>query len=594
MDIHALYHRPKSEYAYAYDTKTLHILLRTKKGEHQNVYLRYGDPFMWEKQNQGLSSWIYHEVSMTKRYHTAIYDFFFVAIKPDFLRTKYAFMLDGVNQRYLYGARGLSKEIEIDQNDLSLYFNFPYLHREDLHQTPLWVKDRIWYQIFPDRFQSSDQNVMQHWMNKPVNNKDHLGGNILGITQKLPYLNDLGINGIYLTPIFTSPSVHKYDTTDYMSIDPHLGTADDFKNFIAEAHTYGIKVILDGVFNHCGFFHPFFQDVIKHGEQSIYKDCFYIESFPVINFPLNEEGRPQIKPGTKLNYQTFAFQPSMPKWNTAHPLVEAYLLDVIRHWIEVYDIDGWRLDVSNELSHDFLRKIKSTARNAKKESFILGENWDQSLPWLLGDQLDSVMNYELSYAIWHYVNQEITSYQMINQINTLYATTPDHVMDNMFNLIGSHDTIRIHNRFQHNTKKVEIAFLLMMLNRGTPMIYYGDECGLEGEKDPDNRRPMLSEENMDKPLFNKIKILLHLRKTYRDLVKQDFHFIPSDLLIFTKSHKNQLLLCIINPGHHTSIKLPKTLYGTYLNLLDNELIEIRDTIIVDENHYFLLLKEENS
>ena len=368
----------------------------------------------------------------------------------------------------------------------------------------------------------------------------------------------------------------------------------DFKNFIKEAHAYGIKVILDGVFNHCGFFHPFFQDVIKRGEQSIYKDCFYIESFPVINFPLSDEGKPQMKPGTKLNYQTFAFQPSMPKWNTAHPLVESYLLDVIRHWIEVYDIDGWRLDVSNELSHDFLRKIKSTARQAKKESFILGENWDQSLPWLLGDQLDSVMNYELSYAIWHFVNQEISSKQMINQINTLYATTPDHVMNHMFNLIGSHDTIRIKNRFQQNHKKVEIAFLLMMLNRGTPMIYYGDECGLPGEKDPDNRRPMLSEEHMDKQLIHHIKLLIKMRKTYKELIEQDFNFIKSDLLIFTKSKNNQTLLCLINPSHQTSIKLPETVYGTYRNLLDNELIEIRDTIKVDENSYFLLLKEDKS
>ena len=594
MDLHALYHRPKSEYAYAYNHEALHLLLRTKKDDVSLVELRYGDPFMWEKNEHQKSRWVFHQIPMKKRYQTSDYDYYFVHIQPEYLRTKYVFILHDDHKTYSFGPRGLHLLEDKHQDDLSAYFNFPYVHQEDLHHTPSWVKDTIWYQIFPDRFRSDNEVLMATWKDAPVNNSTHLGGNLKGMTLELPRLHELGINGIYLTPIFTSPSVHKYDTTDYFSVDPHFGTNEDFKIFVQTAHHYGIKVMLDGVFNHAGFLHPFFQDLIKHNEESTYKDCFYVDQFPVLHFPLSEAGKPVLKPGQKPHYRTFAFQPSMPKWNTSHPLVASYLLDVVRYWIEVYDIDGWRLDVSNELSHAFLRNIKKTARSVKEDCFILGENWDQSLPWLLGDQLDSVMNYELSYAIWHYLSLEIDTIKFKDQLNQVYATTPDHVMENMFNLLGSHDTMRIRKRLSDDLSLVKLAFILLFINKGTPMIYYGDEYGMTGDHDPDNRRPLLAERFYDKSFYAFIKHLIYLRKTYQSLFLSDFICIEGNPLILMKKHGSQTLLCIINPHESCEFDASHELIGRYRDLINDKEIEFRDTIKIDSKGYYLLYKEESS
>ena len=201
----------------------------------------------------------------------------------------------------------------------------------------------------------------------------------------------------------------------------------------------GIKIVLDGVFNHCGWDHPFFQDVVKFGEKSPYYDCFFIDRKPLINFELSENGRPIMTRGMKPNYRTFAYTPFMPKWNTDHPLTQKHLLSVIEYWIKEYDIDGWRLDVSNEISHDFLRQIKKTARQAKKDSFIFGENWDSSMPWLRGDQMDAVMNYDLTIPLWNYLEHKIDIHEFKDEVSNYLALTPKHIMENMFNLVDTHE-----------------------------------------------------------------------------------------------------------------------------------------------------------
>ncbi|MFH0767543.1 MAG: alpha amylase N-terminal ig-like domain-containing protein [Bacillota bacterium] len=378
----ALWHTAKSEYSYAYDSKTLYITLRTAKNDIKSVKIIYGDPFSWDGDKFGKPFWKHEILDMTKRYQTDDFDFYFVEIKPPYLRTKYSFLLIDDFNTYVYGSKRV--RILTDENalyekfDLSEYYNFPYLNHEDLHHTPSWVKDTVWYQIFPDRFCNKNNNSHLKWGKLPVYNNEFYGGNLLGVVDQLPYLSDLGITGIYFTPIFQAPTAHKYDTTDYFKIDPQFGTNEDFFLLVKTAHELNIKVMLDGVFNHAGFDHPFFQDVIKNGEQSMYKDCFFIDKFPVVNFPLNSYGKPTHYHGVELNLKTFAFTPYMPKWNTENPIAEKHLLDCISFWINQYDIDGWRLDVSNEISHDFLRQIKKVSREAKKETFILGENWDSS------------------------------------------------------------------------------------------------------------------------------------------------------------------------------------------------------------------------
>lgn len=491
----ALWHKAKSEFSYAYDDKTIHITLRTAKNDLASTKIVYGDPFSWGDNKQGETVWQHTISPMHKRYQTDDFDYYFFELKPPFLRIKYAFVLNDGEHSYLFGAK---RVIALDGDtsfynkfDLSEYYNYPYLNAEDLHQTPEWVKDTIWYQIFPDRFYSFSKKSNLKWGSLPVSNHEFYGGDIKGIIEKLPYLRDLGVTGIYFTPIFEAPSAHKYDTTNYFKIDPQFGTNLDFKKLVQIAHGYGIKVMLDGVFNHCGFDHHFFQDVIRNGENSKYKDCFFIDKYPVINFPLDNLGKPTNYDAINLNFRTFAFTPFMPKWNTENPIAQKHLLDCIIFWIKEYDIDGWRLDVSNEISHKFLRQIKNASRQIKKDTFILGENWDSSHPWLLGDQLDAVMNYDLSDLIWKYSEQKIGLSTFKNMVTTLLATTPKNIMQNTFNLLGSHDTIRIKRRLDENVDRVKLIYLLMFLSAGAPNLYYGDEIGLTGDHDPDNRRCMI-------------------------------------------------------------------------------------------------------
>lgn len=587
MNKHALMHRAKSEYAYAYDENTLHITFRSAKNDLKNVSIIYGDPFNWENK-----TWKNYEQSLVKRYQTSLFDFYFIAIKPEDLRTKYIFILtDNDDNKYLYGAKKTTIYSEAESLNLENFFNYPYINKEDLHHTPSWVKDTVWYQIFPDRFYT--ENTLLPWGKTPVNNNEIYGGNIKGITAKIPYLKNLGITGIYFTPIFEAKTAHKYDTINYFKIDPSFGTNEDFRELVETAHASNIKIMLDGVFNHSGFLHPYFQDVVKNGEESIYKNSFFIEKFPVVNFPLTEKGEPARHTTKDLNFKTFAYTPHMPKWNTDDKLAKKHLLEVIEFWIKEYDIDGWRLDVSNEVSHDFLREIKKTSRAAKADTFILGENWDQSIPWLQGDQMDSVMNYDLVYPLWEYLQEKIDLSTFTDIVSNYLATTPKNAMENMFNLIDSHDTIRILRRLKDNIDKTKLAYLFMFLSAGAPNIYYGGEVGLTGEHDPDNRRCMIwDEDKQDLDLFNFIQTLINLRDKYEVFKDYDYNFISNDVLMFTKEKNNQKILTIMNNTNETKeIILDDAEKGNYLNLFTN-ISSYCDKITLDKNKFILLLKED--
>lgn len=591
MNTYALWHQAKSEYAYAYDKNTLHILLRTAKNDIDTVTLIYGDPFDWSHDNHQ-KLWRNHSLTMTKRYQSNQFDYYFIEIKPKDLRNKYAFLLEKDNQTYFYGSRLVQLLDDDIKYDLTEYFNYPYINHEDLHDTPKWVEDTIWYQIFLDRYHAHHKNSNLKWGSLPVKNHELYGGDLLGVIDQLDDLKALGITGIYFTPIFKSPSAHKYDTTDYFTIDPQFGSNDDFKQLVKEAHKRHIKVMLDGVFNHAGFFHPYFQDVIKHGEKSIYKDCFYIGQFPVVNFELDQNQHPIKHSIRTLNYKTFAYTSYMPKWNTSNPLSKEHLLSVITYWIKEYDIDGWRLDVSNEISHDFLRDIKKVSREAKKDTFILGENWDSSIAWLKGDQLDSVMNYDLSYPLWKYLEHKIDLNTFTSQISQYLAQTPKNVIKNMFNLIGSHDTIRIKTRLNDDIRRVKLAFAFMFLSSGAPNIYYGDEIGLSGEMDPDNRRCYpLNAVHQDLDLKAFIKQFIHLRKTHESFKTSDYHFIDSNILAFTKTSKDEDILVLMNNGEKTTLNLDQTYTGCYENLLTSKTIYIHDKMDIDTYALFILKKE---
>lgn len=605
MNIHALLHKSKSEMAYAYDKETLHIWLRTASGDFETVNLLYGDPFRYEPIDEAQIEWVWKQenaldLKMEKRFSDDVYDYYFIAVKPEHLRVKYAFILDN---RYLYGVReiyDLSAGDAKKKFNLFNYFNFPFINEVDVIDIPSWVKDTVWYEIFPERFRrgKNSQNQTTHAWGNPsefVTNHMFFGGDLPGIIESLDYLEDLGITGIYFTPLFESPTSHRYDTTNYFKIDPAFGTNDDFKQLVKEAHRRGIKVVLDAVFNHCGFDHPFFQDVVKHGKNSKYYNSFFVKDEPMLNFELNDFKKPIYHRGLIPNYHTFAFTPFMPKWNTEDNLAREHLLEVARYWIEEFDIDGWRLDVSNEVSHDFWRAFRKTVKTAKKDAFIFGENWDYSMPWLAGDQLDTVMNYELVYLIWQFFGHDpniptIKASELVRLTNKLFTSYPLQITESMFNLIDSHDTARILDRSKENKDLAYLTYLFMFSFPGTPTIYYGGEVGITGKHDPDNRRCMIwDEEKQDLVFKSRIKRLIVQRKTLDAFSSSSFKWVLHDddkkVIVYEKGNKNKLVF-ILNASDQKQNVVIKGLKG--FNLESNDFVH--ETVTLSPYGYLIVSK----
>ena len=411
MELTAIYHRPESEYAYLYKEGQVHIRIRTKKEDIEKILLHYGDPFIFLEDS-------YEDVKeMVKVTSDALFDYWQVAVSVRFARLQYLFELeDKEGQSILYGDKGFTDNSPEYLDYEGNRFKLPYIHEIDGCQVPDWVSKTVWYQIFPERFANGNAELTPEgsldW-DSSIRPKttDFFGGDLQGIIAHLDYLQDLGITGLYLCPIFESPSNHKYNTTDYFEIDRHFGDKETFRQLVEQAHLRGMKVMLDAVFNHMGDQSAQWQDVLKHGEKSAYKDWFHIQKFPVTNDKL-------MNP-KELPYHTFAFASYMPKLNTANPEVKDYLLSVATYWIEHFDIDAWRLDVANEVDHQFWRDFRKAVLAQKPDLYILGEVWHTSQPWLNGDEFHAVMNYPLSDSIKDYfLRGTKKTPQFIDEINS--------------------------------------------------------------------------------------------------------------------------------------------------------------------------------
>ena len=240
---------------------------------------------------------------------------------------------------------------------------------------PYWVEDAIFYQIFPDRFANGDPAHilpgMTPWDAAPTI-YGFQGGDLRGVIQKFDYLLDMGINAIYFNPIFQATSTHRYNTTDYLRIDPKLGDLRDFQALLHVAHSNGVRVVIDGVFNHCGRGFFAFNDLIENQEYSVYKDWFHVKHFPVHAYTH----------GDAEDYLGWWGYKSLPKLNTQNPYVRRYLMDVAKYWIE-QGTDGWRLDVPNEIDDDdFWAEFRQVVKTTNPDAYILGEIWDGNPRWV--------------------------------------------------------------------------------------------------------------------------------------------------------------------------------------------------------------------
>ena len=583
----AIYHRAKSAYAYAYDKETLHIRLRSAKNDIKSVKLLGNDPYDWQPNEKGEYEWCLKSTPMIKQHSTSEFDYWFIEIKPTYRRFKYGFILNDGIEELLFIERGFfSVEDEVIKKDVNSYFAFPYLNAEDVFKAPDWVRDTMWYQIFPERFANGDDSISPEnvlpWGEGEVTIDSFYGGDLQGIVDKLDYLQELGINGLYLTPIFESPSTHKYDTVDYYKIDPHFGDNVVFKTLVAEAHQRGMKVMLDAVFNHMGYHSPQWQDVVKNGEQSEYKDWFFIHEFPVVD----EEGAPII--GT---YETFSFTPYMPKINTNHKEAKQYLIDIALYWIKEFGIDAWRLDVANEISHDFWRDFRKAVKEANPDLYIVGETWHDSYAWLLGDQFDAVMNYPLTKAILEFVaTNHIDDQGFVDTIVEALYRYPANVNDVMFNLLDSHDTPRLATLADGCEGKIKLAYLLLYSLIGSPCIFYGSEVGLEGDNDTRSRQCMIwTDAACEMPYFTHLKRCIELRKEYSGNLEFIYHH--QNTLIYRKFDEHHSIYFIINnnPYHLTIPLIPELKNKEVHELYGNQILSFDETVSLD-SYGFMVVK----
>ena len=393
---------------------------------------------------------------------------------------------------------------------------------DSFHDTPDWVKDAVFYQIFPDRFGRSERlpkaGNLEAWDSPPTNH-GYKGGDLLAVAERLDYLEDLGVNALYLTPVFQSASNHRYHTHDYYRVDPMLGGDAALKELLDRAHERGMRVILDGVFNHAsrGFFQ--FSDILENGPKSAYVDWFNVHSFP-----LNAYGE------GGLGYDAWWNIAALPKFNTSNPAVREYLLAVAEHWLR-FGADGWRLDVPSEIDDDeFWREFRRRCRAVSPDAYSVGEIWDEAGRWLAGDMFDGVMNYPLTRAIFSLVGRELDHHELaksgLNGISPVdgagfAATVKDLVgryrqaaVQGQLNLLGSHDTPRLATSLGGDMSAVRLAYLLMFALPGAPCIYYGDELGMAGGHDPHNRAalPWDRPESWNDELRSYVRSLARLRR----------------------------------------------------------------------------------
>lgn len=505
----AILHRPLSQYAYSTAEYCLTIRLRAAKNNLSSCVLHYGNRVDLTQLDK------FCTLKMEKIATDDYFDYYEANISSDLDRVCYYFeMQDAYEHLYLY-ADTIAADFPEDRTEV---YQFPFIRREEISDVPHWLKEAVVYNIFPDSFADSKRGISciaKDYFDEKTGQTLHtrLGGTIRGIIENLDYIEDLGFNCLYLNPIFTAAEYHRYDLLDYYHVCPNLGTDDDFRELVSEVHNRGMHIIIDGVFNHSSWYFFAFDDVVKNGENSQYKDWFYGLKFPVV--------RPED--GERPSYTCFAYERKMPKLNTSNPKVRDYFMDVCRYWLEDFDVDGWRLDVANEVDKDFWRAFRAVAKKTKKDSVLIAEIWENSERWLQGDMFDSTMNYE-----FRKVCRDFFAFGKINarEFNSRFVDMllryPFPIVQGQLNLLDSHDVSRFRSLCAQNSadsgdssavdKRFRLAELCLLTSVGTPSVFYGDELGIVGFEECDYRAamPWVNPVKDNRDLFRE---LINLRKS---------------------------------------------------------------------------------
>ena len=469
--------------------------------------------------------------------------------------------------------------------------------------TPDWVQDAVFYQIYPDRFAKSDKNPaakfpFETWDSPPTGH-GFKGGDLYGVAEKLDYLKDLGITALYLNPIFASASNHRYHTYDYYNVDPLLGGNDAFKYLLDNAHKKGIRVVLDGVFNHASRGIWQFHHVLENGINSPYKDWFFFDpdrlngkkhwgAYPSVH---EQKALQHESSLSAIGYSAWWNLPALPKFNTNTPAVREFLFDVAEYWIK-FGIDGWRLDVATEIDDDaFWQEFRNRVRAINPEAYIVAEIWHESHRWLQGDQFDAIMNYDVTRPViaffsnghldlrvlhqqsnYNNIHHSIDAYEFANKIDHNLGLYKKDVTYSQLNLLDSHDTPRFLSCVSGGKASLKLAWLFLLTYPGAPCIYYGDEIGVDGEHDPYCRKSFpWDETKWDKDLHQYLKEAIAIRAKNPALRRGDHGRLWSanGVYAFSRSHEGKKLIVALNASetpqqvhvNYEAKKAPKPIFG---------------------------------
>ena len=531
VNLGAIYHQPWLEYRHALADGRVCVRIRTGRGDWEEVRLWASDMY-----GPGPSMARAQKLPMERIWRDENHDWFECIFLPSDPRIHYAFSLHREGFSLMVDQDGIYPATLWEPEDM---VSFPFAFAYPEQKRPDWARGAVGYQIFPDRFlrapvPGAAAQALEPWDSTRYANEFRFGGNLKGIRQAIPYLKELGIGIVYMTPIFLSNTSHRYNTFDYYMVDPLLGTLKELRALSDELHAAGMRIVLDGVFNHSGTQFPPFVDALEKGPDSAYYDWFFFD-----------------KAKYACGYATFAHTPDMPKLNLKNESAAAYFIQVGRYWLKQAHVDGWRLDVSPEVWPDFWRTFRKAIHSENSEAILVAECWDDSRQWVTqGDMFDSTMHYVLSRAMWLYFAERKISLQEFDaRVNKAMALYPHAVQEVLWNFLGSHDTPRFLTRAGGNENRLRAAVFFQMTQPGVPIIYYGDELGLAGGPDPDCRRPMPWSKTEGNTLLAYYKQLIRLRNSSEALRHGSFTTWlagPGGLYAYLRKSETQEALVAFN------------------------------------------------
>ena len=466
MNRYAMYHAADSAYCFPVSEEEIVLRLRCARDDLKRVQVIYESKYVFGERRK--------RADMRKAYSGELYDYYTVTLRLAGAKLAYVFYLDDGEEQYFFSEDGVTRDYDYRLGYYN-FFQYPYINRADIMPSVKWMDRAVFYQVFVDRFCMGDREKDRSYINCRWGDipspRSFAGGDLDGVAGKLDYISSLGCNAIYLTPVFSSPSNHKYDIYDYYRVDAQFGGNDALRRLVKAAHEKGMYVVLDAVFNHCSERLEQFRDVLKNGKASRYHSWFCIDG-----------DKPDAE---KKNYEMFSVCSYMPKFDTSCPEVQHFLADIGCWYIEEYGIDGWRLDVCDEVSHAFWKYFRQRIKQKNPQAVIIGENWHDASSSLRGDQFDSVMNYPFTKACLDYLAWgKMDARHMAWKLGELLMRNTDTVNRMMLNLLDSHDTHRFFS------EAVLAALCLLYLFPGVPCIFYGTEILTPGGYDPDCRRCM--------------------------------------------------------------------------------------------------------